>query len=115
MTELALLGSLLGLPSIFDPMFPATYASFFGCYPPWMEEGADSVGVKSEDHKADKSSSLLIPASPNVRIITYLCVFTYAQCVEIVTLTYILQVSTLSLISTVRLFSVHSSCTCMNQ
>ena len=79
MTELALLGSLLGLPSIFDPMFPATYASFFGCYPPWMEEGADSVGVKSEDHKADESSSLLIPASPNVRII--ICVYLHMHSV----------------------------------
>lgn len=79
MTELALLGSLLGLPSIFDPMFPATYASFFGCYPPWMEEGADSVGVKSEDHKADESSSVLVPASPNVRIL-FVCIYICTVC-----------------------------------
>lgn len=79
MTELALLGSLLGLPSIFDPMFPATYASFFGSYPPWMEEGAGSVGVKKEDQKVEESSTVLIPASPNVCL--FVCIYKYTVCV----------------------------------
>ena len=48
MTELAFLGSLLGMPSIFDPMFPATYSSFFGSYPPWMKEGVDKMKEEVE-------------------------------------------------------------------
>ena len=62
MTELALLGSLLGMPSIFDPMFPVTYAAFFGSYPSWMDSGVDTLKVeaaaKNQGETADASGSL---------------------------------------------------------
>lgn len=81
MTELTLLGSLLGLPSIFDPIFPATYASFFGSYPPWMKESVDKMkeveisGMKSRDDVLEKRSTIS-PPSPtrsNVRNLLKIC------------------------------------------
>ena len=36
--ELSYLGALLGLPSVFDPMFPVAYAAFFGSLPPSSDE-----------------------------------------------------------------------------
>ena len=59
MTELAFLGSLLGMPSIFDPMFPATYASFFGSYPSWM-----SVEVQPEVMEKKLEDSADVNVSP---------------------------------------------------
>ena len=69
MTELALLGSLLGLPSIFDPMFPATYASFFGSYPPWMEETQYAIATKTEKQETDENKPMPVSASSNVCIV----------------------------------------------
>lgn len=69
MTELALLGSLLGMPSIFDPMFPATYASFFGSNPPWMREDIhvkeEGGGRESEDNTP--APSVLSNVSPGIK------------------------------------------------
>ena len=62
MTELAFLGSLLGMPSIFDPMFPATYASFFGTYPSWMNEHTNA-GKNIADH----GDTPVSPSTSNVR------------------------------------------------
>ena len=56
MSELTFLGSLLGMPSIFDPMFPTMYCSFFGSYPSWMQEGMDKESGETGDSTA--------PASP---------------------------------------------------
>jgi symplekin len=58
MTELAYLGSLLGVPSIFDPMFPAMYYSFFGSYPSWMQEGMDKETGDTGDAGTPVSSVL---------------------------------------------------------
>ena len=65
MTELAFLGSLLGMPSIFDPMFPATYASFFGSYPSWMNIGVEQVKPENLDDTGDMFVS---PMKSNVRM-----------------------------------------------
>ena len=57
MEELTRLGSLLGMPNIFDPMFPLAYSAFFG--------GAEEarLGIKMEtdhDPKSVKSSNVSI-------------------------------------------------------
>lgn len=76
MTELAFLGSLLGMPSIFDPMFPATYASFFGSYPSWMKEGvermkeADLRGSGEESGDTGGDNAPVSPVLSNVRILS---------------------------------------------
>ena len=67
MTELAYLGSLLGVPSIFDPMFPAMYYSFFGSYPSWMQEGMDKETGDTGDAGTPISSVL-----SNVSIIAFI-------------------------------------------
>ena len=41
MEELQYLGNLLGLPNIFDPLFPLAYTTFFGNLPPTAEEVRD--------------------------------------------------------------------------
>ena len=66
MTELAFLGSLLGMPSIFDPMFPATYSSFFGSYPSWMQEGVEEVDLRGGggDKEHGKTGDDDVPVSP---------------------------------------------------
>lgn len=76
MTELAFLGSLLGMPSIFDPMFPATYASFFGSYPSWMKEGVErmkeEVDLRGSGRESGETGSDNAPVSPvlsNVRML----------------------------------------------
>lgn len=78
MTELAFLGSLLGMPSIFDPMFPATYASFFGSYPSWMNDGVDQMKEVdlSEGKETGEAGLPVSPVSSNVRCILSLT-FTY--------------------------------------
>lgn len=76
MTELAFLGSLLGMPSIFDPMFPATYASFFGSYPSWMKEGVERMkeevdlrGSGAESAEAGGDNAPVSPKLSNVRML----------------------------------------------
>lgn len=72
MTELAFLGSLLGMPSIFDPMFPAMYASFFGSYPSWMKEGVERMKEEvdlSGSGEAGSDNAPVSPVLPNVRML----------------------------------------------
>ena len=76
MTELAFLGSLLGMPSIFDPMFPAMYASFFGSYPSWMKEGVGRVkeGVNLRD--SAEACDVNVPATPVLSNVS-ICYYTF--------------------------------------
>ncbi|CAI8001683.1 Symplekin [Geodia barretti] len=60
MTELAFLGSLLGMPSIFDPMFPATYATFFGSYPSWMNVGTQGSEPKVMEKNSEDSGDVFV-------------------------------------------------------
>lgn len=57
MAELTFLGNLLGLPTVFDPMFPLAYSSFFS--------GAEEArhGVKMEmnlEPQSVKPSNVLL-------------------------------------------------------
>ena len=88
MTELAFLGSLLGMPSIFDPMFPATYASFFGSYPSWMKEGVDRMKeeVDRETTKTGESSLPVLPVSPALTNVSFLVCYCIYQVFETLSL-----------------------------
>ena len=69
----------MGVPSIFDPMFPAMYYSFFGSYPPWLQEGVEKESGETGDEAVPVS-----PVRSNVSIIdcTYiLCCAFICTCV----------------------------------
>jgi hypothetical protein len=70
MTELAFLGSLLGMPSIFDPMFPATYATFFGSYPSWMNVGTQGSEPKVMEKNSEDSGDVFV--SPMISNVCYI-------------------------------------------
>ena len=55
MAELTLLGSLLGMPNIFDPMFPLAYSAFFG----GAEEARMVIKMETDhDPQSVKSSNV---------------------------------------------------------
>ena len=65
MAELSRLGSLLGLPSILDPMFPVAYTAFFGSLPPTTPaEGTEGQPTSSID-------------TSNVCVCVCVCVFLF--------------------------------------
>ena len=66
MKELSYLGSLLGMPDIFDPAFTLAYTAFFGDMPPMpvllKEEEDDEMMMMMEDGggKGEETSSKAI-------------------------------------------------------
>lgn len=53
MVELAYLGSLLGMPNIFDPMFTLAASAFLSSLPPGLEEGETK-----EEQPEDKPAAI---------------------------------------------------------
>ena len=79
MNELTFLGSLLGMPSIFDPMFPTMYCSFFGSYPSWMQEGMDKESGETGDSTAPASPVLSNVSISDIHVGNGITLYTYAQ------------------------------------
>lgn len=68
MEELQYLGNLLGLPNIFDPLFPLAYTTFFGNLPPTAEEVRDIERGRVEEMETssetiDTTNLVAIPST----------------------------------------------------
>ena len=70
MADLAVLGTLLGLPSITDPMFPLAYSAFFGSLPMESPRRRGGGGVKEEGESLQAETEDDAPAvhAANVRV-----------------------------------------------
>ena len=51
MKELSYLGSLLGMPDIYDPTFALAYTAFFGDAPPMPGISLDDVAMEEDESK----------------------------------------------------------------
>lgn len=61
MAELTFLGNLLGMPNVFDPMFPLAYSAFFGA-------SGDSGGVVKMETDSQPVISSNVSSSSNAVI-----------------------------------------------
>ena len=66
MVELAYLGSILGMPNIFDPMFPLAYAAFFT--PLSESSGSSSVGIGGGSVKMETDESQVHTANVSIGV-----------------------------------------------
>lgn len=65
MKELNYLGSLLGMPDIFDPAFAASYTAFFGDVPPllWNEEEGEKKLMEVDPKEEGIESQAVHPGN----------------------------------------------------